>query len=76
MAEEPIRNRTQLRRLMANRTIVALMIMDDARYRLRLNWSNAESLFEQAEQNGHFLKADPDPDDPYLWVRITPDEDL
>ena len=76
MAEQTIRNRTQLRRLMANRTIVALLIVDDARYRLTLNWSNAESLFDQTKNNGHFLKAEPDPDDPYLWLRITPDEDL
>ena len=37
MAEQTIRNRTQHRRLMANRTIGALLIVDDARYRLRLN---------------------------------------
>ena len=76
MAEVTVRNKTQLRRLMANRTIIALLIMDDERYRLRLNWSNAESLFHQADDNGHFLKAEPDPDDPYLWLRITPEEDL
>lgn len=76
MAEETVRNKTHLRRLMANRTIIALLIMDDERYRLRLNWSNAESLFDQAEDNGHFLKAEPDPDDSYLWLRITPEEDL
>ena len=76
MAEVTVRNKTQLRRLMANRTIIALLIMDDARYRLSLNWSNAESLFKQAEDNGHFLKAEPDPEDPYLWLRITPEEDL
>ena len=69
-------NKTHLRRLMANRPIIALLIVDDERYRLRLNGSNAESLFDQAEDNGQFLKAEPDPDDAYLWLRITPEEDL
>ena len=76
MAEQTIRNRSQLRRLMAHRTVVALLIVHDARYRLRLNWANADSLFAQAEDNGHCLKADPDSEDPYLWLRITASQDL
>ena len=75
-ASQTIRNRTHLRRLMPNRTVVALLTVENVHYRLPLNCANAEALFDQAETNGHFLIAEPDPDDPYLWLRITPSERL